>query len=96
VQLVTCKPVKARGHKTRQKCTTKLVSGSVKFRVSSSATHARATLSRRGRTYATGGVSKGRVVLHATRSVPHGAYTLRLTYRNAGGLRTIHSRVRIT
>ena len=51
VQLVTCKTVKI-GKKKMQQCTTKLVSGAVKFTTSGKVAHA--TLSRHGEVFATG------------------------------------------
>jgi hypothetical protein len=96
---VTCHAVKVRKHghvKTRNRCTTKLVSGSVKFTIPAKASSVHATLSRGSRTYARGSAGRRGIVLHAVRSVPRGHYTLRLSYRNAGGLRTIHRGVTVT
>jgi hypothetical protein len=66
VQLVTCRTVK-KGKKSVQKCTTKLVSGTVKFTTTSAS--ARATLSRHGEVFAAG----------MARVVAHGRLSLRLT-----------------
>ena len=65
VELVTCKTVKKKG-KSSQQCTTKLVSGTVKFTASGMSTSA--VLSRRGVVYAAG-----------TARVAHGHTSLRLT-----------------
>ena len=81
IQLVTCKLVKVRKGKktvTRKRCTTKLVSGPVKF---ITARTARASLSRNGRTYAEGHASRADgVVLRARRAIRDGRYTLTLRY----------------
>ncbi len=73
VELVTCKKVGG-----KQKCTTRLVSGTVTFTVAS----ARATLSRRGVVYAAGTARKLRghmsLRLIAMRSLRPGRYTLTL------------------
>jgi hypothetical protein len=73
VELVTCRTT-GHGKKKHKKCTTKLVSGPVKI---TRGGRARATLLRDGRVYARG--TSG--VLRATRDVPAGRYTLRLSYR---------------
>jgi hypothetical protein len=77
VELVTCRTVAHHGRKKRRrkKCTTKLVSGPV--RITTTSGRARATLMRHGRVYARG-TSR---LLRATRIVPAGRYTLRLSYR---------------
>jgi len=87
VELVTCKPVTKviKGQrKTVQKCTTKLVSGTVKFTTVGSLVSAR--LSRAGVTYATGravrtGDGKVALVLKDRRALRPGRYTLSLTMR---------------
>jgi hypothetical protein len=75
VELVTCKKA---GKK--RKCTTKLVSGTVKFTATGSA--ARATLSRHGRVYAAGSARSAhgsmRLRLLALRRLRPGRYTLTL------------------
>ena len=75
VELVTCKTVKGKQH-----CTTKLVSGTVKFTTSGLA--ARATLSRHGVLYASGAArtAHGRVSLRLApvRRLGPGKYTLTL------------------
>ncbi len=75
VELVTCKKVKGKQH-----CTTKLVSGTVKFTTAGLA--ARATLSRHGVVYAKGiaRTARGRMSLRLTplRSLRPGKYTLTL------------------
>jgi hypothetical protein len=81
VQVITCKSVsvKSRGHSVkRRQCTTKVMSGTVKFRAAKSAS---ATLSRGRVTYATGTASAKGLVLRAQRRVPAGRYTLTLHYR---------------
>jgi hypothetical protein len=79
IELVTCKPVKVKG-KTKSKCTGKLVSGTVKFNVSG--TVVVATLTRSGRTYASGTVTMGTRtdagLLTLSRRVPAGRYVLKL------------------
>ena len=75
VELVTCKATKVKG-KSVQKCTSKLVSGTVKL------TAAGATLSRNGSVYAVGAarLSHGRLSLRLRplRKLPRGRYTLTL------------------
>jgi hypothetical protein len=66
VELVTCKTVK-KGKKSVQQCTTKLVSGTVKFTAAGAS--AQATLSRHGAVYAAG----------TARSSAYGRMSLRLT-----------------
>ncbi len=75
IELVTCQTVKGKQH-----CTTKLVSGTVKFTTAGSST--KATLSRHGMVYAAGtaGLSRGRMSLRLTplRKLQPGRYTLTL------------------
>ena len=81
IQLVTCKvvTVKVKGKAVkRKKCTSKLVSGPVKFTTSSAVR--RASLTRGGVLYATGIVTNKGLVLHALRPVKAGRYTLTLRY----------------
>jgi hypothetical protein len=77
VELVTCTTTTRRVHRKRRRvrrCTTRVVSGTVRIPVSRGA---RASLRRRGRTYATGTAPRtGLVLLHARRALPPGAYTL--------------------
>jgi streptogramin lyase len=77
IELVTCKTVVVK-KKKKQKCTTKLVSGTVKFTASA----ARASLSRAGVVYATGRASsvhgRTRLVLRPLRRLSAGRYTLTL------------------
>lgn len=79
VELVTCKTVKKKG-KSSQQCTTKLVSGTVKFTAVGAS--AQATLSRRGAVYAAGTarVAHGRISLRLTplRTLRPGSYKLTL------------------
>ena len=84
MELVTCKTVTKviNGHKkTVQQCTTKLVSGPVKFTTQS----VKATLSRAGKVYATGSATishKGTPAslrLTPKRKISAGTYTLTLT-----------------
>jgi hypothetical protein len=85
VDLVTCTKVKG-----KQRCTTKLVSGTVKF----TAAGAQATLSRRGVVYAAGTarIAGGRTSLRLTplRTLRSGRYTLTLV-SGAGKHETIRS-----
>ena len=85
VELVTCKTVK-RNHKTKRVCTTKLVSGPVKF--TTAAGDERASLSRHGVIYATGYARQTRggvrTWLLAARPLARGRYTLTLTHRHRG------------
>ncbi|MGD0272343.1 MAG: FG-GAP-like repeat-containing protein [Gaiellaceae bacterium] len=82
IELVTCKvvTVKVKGKKVkRNKCQTKLVSGTVKFTTASVVM--RASLSRGGVLYATGTASrKSGLVLRSLRRVLAGRYTLTLRY----------------
>ncbi|MGO9763565.1 MAG: collagen-like protein [Solirubrobacteraceae bacterium] len=75
IELVTCDTVKGKQH-----CTTKLVSGTVKFTTSGSSTQA--TLSRHGVVYATGAarIARGRMSLRLVplRGLRPGKYTLTL------------------
>jgi hypothetical protein len=106
VDVVTCKPVTStvtqtvtvngkKVHKqvkvTRKKCTTKVVSGGVK---NSIATNDRATLARAQIVYATGTMTRTRLVLHARRAVRRGRYTLTLVRKQAR--RSLTSRQEIT
>lgn len=79
VELVTCKVVTRKGKK-QQQCTTKLVSGTVKF--TTAGAKASATLSRHGLVFAAGmaSVQRGRLSLRLTplRRLRHGRYTLTL------------------
>jgi streptogramin lyase len=79
IDLVTCttstKTVKGKP-KTVTKCTSRPVPSPATF---TSDSEARATLGRRGHLYATGTAEHGRVLLHATRALPSGRYTLTLT-----------------
>jgi len=77
----------------RNKCTTKLVSGTVKFTTSSVVR--RASLTRDGVLYATGTVTKKGLKLHALRRVRAGRYTLTLRYRQVGTQVTKHSQITI-
>jgi hypothetical protein len=88
VELVTCKMVtlvvKKKGKKvkeTEQKCTGKLVSGTVKFTTSGKVV--KATLSRTGRVYATGTARMGKRTtegaLKLERTLTAGRYTLTLS-----------------
>jgi hypothetical protein len=92
VELVTCKPVKG-----KQRCTAKLVSGTVKLEAARLA--ARATLYRKGRVVATGTVHTvdgGHLefVASDSRILPRGRYTLTIA-RKTGG-HTIETREAIT
>ena len=75
---------------TRQRCTTRLVSGTVTF----TTTPARATLTRAGIVYATGTADLGRLVLHTRRAVRPGRYLLILRRRD--GRRWTIAREQIT
>jgi hypothetical protein len=103
VELVTCKTVTTkhkRGHHTahaaKEKCTTKLVTGPVKFKIAQTGT--RATLSRAGVVYATGYAHRTRSGLQtslvAARKLAHGRYLLALT--SSHGSRATTSRQQVT
>ncbi len=87
VELVTCEKIKGKQH-----CTTKLVSGTVKFTATGSL--ARATLSRDGAVYAAGSarVARGRMSLRLLllRRLTAGRYTLTLI-SGAGSHESIRS-----
>jgi Collagen triple helix repeat (20 copies) len=87
VELVTCKTVKGKHH-----CTTKLVTGTVKFAATGSA--AKATLSRRGVVFASGSAlaTRGRISLRLVplRLLRPGKYMLTLI-RGSGGHKRIIS-----
>jgi hypothetical protein len=91
IQLVTCKTVKKKG-KNVQQCTTKLVSGTVKFTATGAS--ARATLSRHGAVFAAGlaRVAHGHLSLRLTplRKLRAGHYTLTLI-SGAGSRETIRT-----
>ena len=96
VELVTCKTVK-KGKKSVQQCTTKLVSGTVKFTsADASSSVARATLSRHGVVYAAGmariapGGGRTSLRLASLRGLRAGHYTLMLI-SGAGRHREDHS-----
>jgi hypothetical protein len=81
IRLVICRTVtvRVRGRKVkRRRCKTRLITGTATFRTTG---RARASLTREGRRYATGTAGRGRLVLHARRSLPAGRYTLTLRYR---------------
>jgi hypothetical protein len=108
VELITCKTVrvtvtrKIKGKRrkvrvNRQKCTGKLVSGTVTFTVGGAA--AQATISRAHSIYATGvsiPIANGssQLVLTDLRPLPHGRYTL--TQQSRHGRRSINRRTQIT
>jgi len=94
VELVTCRTVKKDGKKA-QDCTTKLVSGTVKFTTGDASTDA--TLSRHGHVYAAGTAragARGRMSLRLTpvRKLRPGNYTLTLI-GGAGRYETIRREV---
>jgi len=98
VELVTCKTItKTVNHKkkTVQVCTTKLVSGVVKFTTSGAVS---ASLARHGIVYATGAAtrtgSRTRLLLTAIRRLDPGRYTLTLNSRH--GKRVTTSRQQVT
>jgi hypothetical protein len=95
VELVTCKTV-TRNPKTKRVCTTKLVTGPVKF--TTAATDERASLSRHGVIYATGYARQTRAGMRtwllAARRLARGRYTLTLTSRP--GHRQIPTRTQST
>jgi streptogramin lyase len=105
VELVTCTPVTKtvtqHGRKvkvTRQHCTTKLVTGPVKFTAALAA--GRATLSRRGIVYATGYAYETlrgpRTTLLAARTLRPGRYTLTLTRHRMRQVARISSQVTVS
>jgi Collagen triple helix repeat (20 copies) len=81
VELVTCKTVKS-GNRLKQVCTTKVVTGTVKFTTTGAL---RASLTRRHVTYATGLALRTthgiRLLLTPRRRLRHGTYTLRIASR---------------
>lgn len=91
IELVTCKTVK-KGGKSKQQCTTKLVSGTVKFTAVGSSAHA--TLSRHGAVYAAGTARSAhghmQLRLATLRRLRPGRYTLTLI-SGAGSHVSIHS-----
>jgi hypothetical protein len=100
---VTCKPVTKnvvqhgkRVKVTQLQCSTKLVTGPVKFTTASAS--GRATLSRGGVVYATGYVYTRRGASHtsllAARTLRRGRYTLTATRRSKG--RSVLTRSQIT
>jgi hypothetical protein len=104
IELVTCKSVKKKVTKTvkhkrktvtvtEQQCTTKLISGTVKF---TAAATARVSLTRGRVTYATGTIAAGRLILTARRRVAAGRYMLIIRYRRDGAATTARERITIT
>ena len=93
VEIVTC--TKKGG---KQTCTTKLVSGPVKFTATASA--ARATLSRHGKVFATGSARKvkGQIEFLSSdpRVLPRGRYTLTITRKAGRHITTTHQAITIT
>lgn len=89
VELVSCKRVTVK-HRKVNRCTTKVVSGTVKFTTTGTVTHA--VLSRRHRTAATG-IATGRrgqsLLLSAARMLTAGRYTLTLTRRGHRSSRAV-------
>jgi hypothetical protein len=78
IELVTCTEVKSKVGKktvTQKRCTTKLTSSPVSFTTGT----ASASISRAGHVYATGSLSKGKLVLRASNRLRAGRYTLKLT-----------------
>ena len=100
VELITCKTVtkRVKGHLRKvQRCTGKLVSGTVKFTTTGAVVHA--TLSRRGVVYASGAsvsVAGGRslLVLNDRHRLSRGSYLL--TLRRRGGHRWVTHRMQVT
>jgi hypothetical protein len=97
IELVVCKPeVVSTGsgakkhHVVKQVCQTTLESSPVIF--TATAGSVKATLRRAGRTYATGELKNGRLVLHALAALKPGRYTLWLTH----GRKSAHQTVTIT
>jgi len=93
---VTCKvvTVKVKGKTVkRNKCTAKLVSGTVKFTTASMVR--RASISRGGVLYATGVVTNKGLMLRALRKVRAGCYTLTLRFKQAGKQMTTRSQITI-
>jgi hypothetical protein len=92
IELVTCTKVKHQQHKdprrkTVQRCTTRLVSGPVKFTTASA--RVAASISRAGVTYATGyavraGAGAWRLVVGGRHKLAPGRYTLTLRQHHAG------------
>jgi hypothetical protein len=104
VELVSCKQVTVtitrKHHKVkvkRQKCSTKLVSGPVKFKTARGS--GRASLSRSGVVYATGYVRRTltgvQTRLLAARRLAPGRYTLRITIGRGRGARATRTEVTI-
>jgi Right handed beta helix region len=78
IELVTCTSVKKKVKRktiTQKKCTTKLSSSPVSF----TANAARAMISRGSHVDAVGSLREGKLVLHASKALRAGRYTLRLT-----------------
>lgn len=101
VELVQCETVtkKVKGKKkTSVRCTTRLVSGPVKFTTTPAAVEAR--LSRDGRVVATGTVRtvRGHVEFASSgsRALPHGRYTLTITRRSGKHTTTTREAITIT
>jgi Glycine rich protein len=100
IELVTCKTVtkKVKGHRRKvQVCTTRLVSGVVKF---TAATADRATISRRGIVFATGvrvttAPGRAQLVLSDSRPLTRGRYTLTIRRRRGRRLLTRRMTIRI-
>ena len=89
IRLVTCVSKRIKGRK-RRVCTTKVITGTRTFTTA----RARASLLRGHVIYATGSVDHDGVVLHASRTLARGRYTLRLARRAHG--RWIVSRQGVT
>ncbi len=79
---------------TEQQCTTKLVSGTVKF--TSTGTPVTAVLSRAGIVYATGIAVHTHLTLHPRRALRAGRYTLTLTSGHRRGRKTTREELTIS
>ena len=94
VELVTCTPVK-HGKKTVNKCTTRVVSGTVSFTTTAAD---RASIARGSTVYATGELVSRRhgrtqLLLYPRRALRPGSYMLLTTVRDRGRLRTSRTEI---
>jgi hypothetical protein len=93
IELVTCKKVRG-----KQKCTTKVVSGTISFTTASDAL--KATLSRHGRLTATGTVRSvdghTEFVSNDSGVLSSGRYMLTITRKTGGHITTTHQTITIT
>jgi hypothetical protein len=95
IEIVTCTNIKKKvKHKTvtQKKCTTKLASSPVSFKASA----ASASISRAGHVDASGSLRDEKLMLHTSKALRAGRYTLTLTTETGGHKHTSSETIAIT